>query len=106
MKHWLFLRASSRPPDWECIADGVNLTSLTITSDDDNKKYTVPVNKTLGPETRLHLVKQWPHGQTLTQFDKDVTSLAIVKHKNGATITQSFIPEVMRDDYNLSLIHI
>jgi hypothetical protein len=104
MKHWLFLRAQSRPPDWERMADGVNLTSITIKSDEDGKYYTVPVNKTLGPETKHHHVKQWPHGQTLLQFDKDVTSLAVVKHKNGVTITQSFITEALRDEYNSRII--
>ena len=104
MKHWLFVRASSRPPDWERMADSVNLSSIEIQSDVDGKHYMVPVNKTLGPETKHHHVKHWHHGQTLLQFDKDVTSLAVVKHKNGATITQSFIPEVLRDEYNSRII--
>lgn len=104
MRHWLFVRAQSRPPDWERMADSMNLTSLTVKSDVDDKFYTVPVNKTLVAETKHHYVKQWPHGQTLMQYDKDVTSLAVVKHKDGATITQSFIPEVLRDEYNSRII--
>lgn len=104
MKHWLFLRAQSRPPDWERVADGMNLTPLTVKSDVDDRYFTVPVNKTLAPETKQHYIKHWHHGQTLMQFDKDVTSLAVVKHKNGAAITQSFIPEVLRDEYNSRLI--
>lgn len=104
MKHWLFSRAQSRPPDWERMADSINLTSLTVKSDVDEKFYTVPVNKTLIAETKHHYVNPWPHGQTIMQFDKDVTSLAVVKHKDGVTITQSFIVEALRDEYNSRII--
>jgi len=104
MKHWLFTRAQSRPPDWERIADSVNLTPIVVKSETEERYYTVPVNKTLVPESKHHYIKQWHHGQTLMQFDKDVTSLAVVKHKDGATITQSYIPEVLRDEYNSRII--
>lgn len=106
MKHWLFSRAQSRPSDWERMADSINLTPLTVKPETDEKQrnYVVPVNKTLVPETKQHYIKNWHHGQTLMQFDKDVTSLAIVKHKSGVTITQSYIPEVLRDEYNSRLI--
>lgn len=103
MKHWLFLRAESRPPDWGYVAESVNNTSLTVRGE-DGIDYIVPVNKNHWPEIHHPKVQRWPHGQTLNQFDKDTTALAVVAHKDGATITQSFITEVLRDKYNSRII--
>lgn len=105
MKHWLFTRANDRPPDWEKVTDNINISNNTIVWDGDNKEYVVPVNRELFPQQFAHLVKDWPTGQILRQFDKDITGLAVMHDNGDYLITQSFLPASLRNPTNTRKIN-
>jgi hypothetical protein len=99
MKHWLFMRATNRPLQWEGVTKAVNNTDQTFV-DQYGSTLVVPANTQLLPPFLRVAAEERPQGPILRQFDKDITNLALVQDGNDVIITQSFLPPQLRNADN------
>jgi len=103
MKHWLFMRATNRPSQWDGISKAVNNTDRTFVYE-DGSTLVVPANTRLLLPFLRKAAGEYKQGPILRQFDKDITNLVFLQDENDVLITRSFLPASMRTPDNTRIL--
>ena len=103
MKHWLFMRATNRPSQWDGASNAINNTNRTFV-DQNGSTLVVPANTRLLLPSLRKAAGEYKQGPILRQFDKDITNLVFLQDGNDVLITRSFLPAQMRTPDNTRIL--